>query len=72
MGGVSLDELGPWDGYSCPWCPTVVLVVDDQASAVRVMETHLDGHFAHAVGRPTPGPVVPRPRVGSGNTAGAA
>ncbi len=40
------------EGYSCPWCPTSVLVVDDQAAARRVMESHLDSHFAHAIGRP--------------------
>ena len=54
MGGISLSEVQPHDGYSCPWCPTVVLVVDDQAAARRVMESHLDNHFAQPIGRPAP------------------
>jgi hypothetical protein len=46
MGGVSLGEVQPHDGYSCPWCPTVVLVVDSEAAARSYMEHHLDGHFS--------------------------
>ena len=54
MGGVSLSRLEAWDGFSCPWCPTEVMVVDDQEAARRVMESHLDGHMAQPIGRPAP------------------
>jgi hypothetical protein len=49
------------EGYGCPWCPVVVVVVDCEDAARRVMESHLDVHFAHAVGRPR----VPTQRVGA-------
>lgn len=42
------------DGYSCPWCPTTVLVATSLEAARDVMERHLDGHFSHAV--PVAGP----------------
>jgi hypothetical protein len=51
----------PLEGYGCPWCPVVVVVVDCEDAARRVMESHLDVHFAHAVGRPR----VPAQRVGA-------
>lgn len=64
MGGVSLgdlDEFGGFDGYSCPWCPTTVLVATSQDAAREVMEAHLDGHFSQAV--PVTGPgAAPRLR----------
>ena len=40
------------EGYGCPWCPIVVMVFDSEEDARRYMETHLDSHFSHAVGRP--------------------
>lgn len=52
MGGVSMSQVEPFDGYSCPWCPTVVMVVDSARAAREFMESHLDGHFAQAIGRP--------------------
>lgn len=53
---MDLSEVGPQvEGYGCPWCPVVVVVVDSQEAARRYMESHLDVHFAHAVGRPTAG-----------------
>lgn len=56
MGGVRLDEAGAFDGYTCPWCPTTVLVATTQEAARDVMEAHLDGHFAVAV--PVTGPAA--------------
>jgi hypothetical protein len=49
------------EGYGCPWCPVVVVVVDSDDEARRFMESHLDVHFAHAIGRPR----VPNQRVGA-------
>lgn len=57
MAGVSLAEAKPFDGYSCPFCPTQVMVmtgqqppslmlVGTQEQARKVMESHLDGHFS--------------------------
>lgn len=40
-------------GFSCPWCPTVVMIVDNEASARVFMESHLDGHFS--IGLPMAG-----------------
>ena len=54
MGGISLDALGPWNGYKCPWCPLAVMVADSEAEARRYMESHLDGHMAQPIGRPRP------------------
>ncbi len=52
-GDVSPEAPEPsFGGYSCPWCPIVVMVVDDRDAARRYMEAHLDDHMAHAVGRP--------------------
>lgn len=42
------------DGYTCPWCPLVVVVADSPVAARTYMETHLDGHFAQPIGRPVP------------------
>lgn len=46
------------EGYGCPWCPIVVVVVDCEDAARRYMESHLDAHFSHPIGRP----VIPAPR----------
>lgn len=64
---MDLSEVGTVEveGYGCPWCPVVVVVVDSDDEARRYMESHLDQHFAHAVGRPT----LPAPRA---SKAGAA
>lgn len=40
------------DGYTCPWCPLAVVVVDSAEAARTYMETHLDSHFAQPIGRP--------------------
>jgi hypothetical protein len=45
----------PAESFSCPWCPTVVVTVESPDAARNWMEAHLDGHFAHAIGRPVPG-----------------
>lgn len=55
-GGAS-DEVGGFDGYSCPFCPTTVTAAAQQSprlalglatqeQARMVMESHLDGHFS--------------------------
>lgn len=52
LGEVATVEV---EGYGCPWCPVVVVVVDSEDEARDYMQSHLDNHFAHAVGRPKPG-----------------
>lgn len=42
------------DVYTCPWCPTQVATFESQDESRRFMESHLDSHFAHAIGRPAP------------------
>ena len=64
MGGVSLSKVRAFDGYSCPFCPTTVVVTGAQGprdlmlvatseEARRAMESHLDGHFG--IGLPVGG-----------------
>lgn len=48
-----MDEQQSHDGYSCPWCPTVVLVAASEVAARSRMERHLDGHFS--IGLPLAG-----------------
>lgn len=53
MGGYSLDGEVVTFGYSCPWCPTLVVeVVGYEGSAVGVFEQHLDTHFVIPVTGP--------------------
>lgn len=43
--GVSIDNAPSVFGYSCPWCP-VVVVDAGLMSAVTVFERHVDVHLA--------------------------
>lgn len=48
-----MDKIHSHGGYSCPWCPTKVMVVTSDAAARSYMEHHLDGHFS--IGLPLAG-----------------